>query len=95
MNRKLTLEISEAAFDALEQRAVEAEISPATLVRRIVEDQIIPLTPEPSRLSEAEIEEANLRFERHFGAVRLGHSLGADNESIEADIARGYAHEDS
>lgn len=93
MSRKLTLEISEAAFAALERRAEETAVSPAKLAGRVVEDRILHPTPEPSPLSEAEIEEANLRFERHFGAVRLGRSLGSDNDSIEADIARGYAHE--
>ena len=35
--------------------------------------------------------EACRRFERHFGAIDSGRSNGADNESIDADLAREYA----
>ena len=36
------------------------------------------------------------RFESHFGTVGLGYPTGADNEAIDADLAREYAddHED-
>ena len=34
--------------------------------------------------------EARARFERHFGAIDLRHPSGADNESIDADLARIY-----
>lgn len=34
---------------------------------------------------------ARERFRQHIGAVNLGHPTGADNESIEADLAREYA----
>lgn len=35
--------------------------------------------------------EARERFERHIGAIDLGQPTGADNESIDADLAREYA----
>lgn len=35
--------------------------------------------------------EARERFERRFGSVDLGLATGADNESIDADLAREYA----
>jgi hypothetical protein len=45
--------------------------------------------------TDAEKQAARERFERHFGEVNLGHPTGADNQSIDADLAREYssAHE--
>lgn len=34
------------------------------------------------------------RLRRHFGVVNLGKPTGADNESIDADLARAYAGSD-
>lgn len=39
----------------------------------------------------AEKDEARRRFESHFGEIDLGHPAGADNEDIDADLAREYA----
>jgi hypothetical protein len=39
-------------------------------------------------LSERERAEAMARLMRHAGAVNLGHPTGADNESIDADLAK-------
>jgi hypothetical protein len=39
---------------------------------------------------DASPESARERFERHFGSLDLGRSTGADNESIDADLAREY-----
>jgi hypothetical protein len=33
-------------------------------------------------------------LEQFFGSVSLGHATGADNESIDRDLARVYANED-
>ena len=41
-------------------------------------------------LSEEERKAAWERLQRHCGAVSLGHATGADNESIDADLAREY-----
>ncbi len=40
--------------------------------------------------SEAERQAARERLERHFGEVDTGNPTGADNESIDADLAREY-----
>ena len=37
-------------------------------------------------------EAARQRFRRHLGAVTLGYPTGADNESIDADLAREYGN---
>ena len=41
-------------------------------------------------LSEEERQAAWARLQRHCGAVSLGHATGAENESIDADLAREY-----
>ena len=34
---------------------------------------------------------ARERFEKHFGTLNLSDAMGADNESIDADLAKAYA----
>ncbi len=46
--------------------------------------------PPRPQLTEEELQAARERFRRHIGAVSLGHPTGADNESIDADLAREY-----
>ncbi|MCX6049844.1 MAG: hypothetical protein NT075_32495 [Chloroflexi bacterium] len=36
---------------------------------------------------------ARQRFERHFGAIKLGYVIDVDNEGIDADLAKEYANE--
>ena len=38
-------------------------------------------------------EDARQRFRNHAGAVSLGYATGAENEAINADLARAYADE--
>ncbi len=47
--------------------------------------------------SQEEANEARARFEQHFGEISLGYATGADNESIDADLAREYSssHEEN
>lgn len=40
--------------------------------------------------SDAEKEVARKRFESHFGEINLDFPMGADNEMIDADLAREY-----
>ena len=42
-------------------------------------------------LSEQERAEAMARLMEHAGAVNLGHPTGADNESIDVDLAQEYS----
>ncbi|HZO91575.1 MAG TPA: hypothetical protein VFB38_24855 [Chthonomonadaceae bacterium] len=44
----------------------------------------------PPDVSEEEWEAARARLCRHAGAVSLGYPTGADNENIDADLAREY-----
>jgi hypothetical protein len=41
-------------------------------------------------LSEAEKETARARFERHFGALNLEHTIDLNNESIDVDLAISF-----
>ncbi|MFM9963461.1 MAG: type II toxin-antitoxin system HicB family antitoxin [Planctomycetaceae bacterium] len=50
--------------------------------------RVIPV----SQTDEVAHREACWRFERHFGEVSSGRSDGADNESIDADLAREYGN---
>lgn len=47
--------------------------------------------PRPSEGDPASVAQAEQRFARWIGSVSLGHPTGADNESIDADLAREYA----
>jgi hypothetical protein len=89
MSRPLTVELSEEAFTALERSARVAARSPAELAAAALEQQF-GVTDGKHQATEAERQAARLRFERHFGAVDLGHPTGVDNEDIDADLARAY-----
>ena len=51
--------------------------------------QLFRVIPE-SLSNECQKEQARLRFERHFGAVHSGLTNSADNDAIDADLAREY-----
>ena len=88
MSQSLNLKLSDSTFAAIRQQAEAFGTSPAALIRDLLEKQY-HLTPNR--------EEAKVRFEKHFGEVELGYPSGADNESIEEDLAKAYAdtHETS
>ena len=47
--------------------------------------------PKPGQVDAASVNQAEQRFARWIGSVSLGRPTGADNESIDADLAREYA----
>ncbi len=94
MSHPLTVELSDAAYEALQVYARAAAQSPAKLAAAALEQCFA--TPDGMRrsghsMTEAEKQAARERFERHFGAVNLGYATGADNEGIDTDLARAYA----
>lgn len=94
MSHSLTIELSDAAYTALQRHAQSAAQSPAEVAATALEQHFsapesVPISSPPS--SEAEKQAARQRFERHFGAVNLGHATGTDNDEIDADLARAYA----
>ncbi len=94
MSRILTLQLSDEAYAALGRLAEAGGTSPADLATASLERQFRTLEGFRDRSlpqTEEQKQAARERFERHFGAVNLGHATGADNESIDADLAKEYA----
>jgi hypothetical protein len=87
MSRTLTVQLSEEVYAALGRRAEATGTSPAELAAASLESQFHSCSP----CQEGQRQAARERFERRFGAVDLGYPTGADNESIDADLAKGYA----
>lgn len=91
MSQQLTLELSDEVYAQLQQQANAVGLSVTDWVMTLLSDrsndeqQSEPLAPSP--------ENTRQRFKRHAGAIRLDHPTGADNESIDADLARAYANE--
>jgi hypothetical protein len=87
MSQILSVELSDEAYSALRRQAQAAGTSPSQVAAVSLERQFRGGLPR----SDAEKQAARERFERHFGEVNLGHPTGADNESIDTDLAREYS----
>ena len=85
--KTLTFEISDALYEAFQQMAAKYN-------RTLEEVALEWLARQTSRarrpLTEDEQRQAWERLLRHAGAAHLGYSTGADNERIDADLARAY-----
>jgi hypothetical protein len=93
MSRGLTLQISDATYNALQQQAALVGSDPARVAAVSLERQFgrnIDLR------TDAEKEAARQRFEQSIGSADIGYPTGIDNEGIDADLAKEYAdpHED-
>lgn len=100
MSHPLTVELSDLAYAALERHARATGQSPAELAAAALEEHFGTAGGKHGSrhpATETEKQTARARFERHFGEVNLGHPTGADNEGIDADLARSYddSHEES
>lgn len=94
MGQTLMLELSDAIYTIIQRQAKAAGTSPAHWLAQVLEQQYGPPHTRPSaeaRPTAAEQQAARVRFERHIGAVDLADAIGADNEHIDADLAREYA----
>ncbi len=94
MSQTLILELSEEIYTIIQRQAEAAGTSPAHWLAKTLEQQYGPTHTRQSagaRHTAAEQQAARERFERHFGAVDLADAIGADNEQIDADLAREYA----
>ena len=96
MSQALTVELNDQVFETIRKQAEAAGISPAQVVVAALEQRFNGIHQRVDTRSEAEKEAARERFRSCIGAVDLGHAKGADNESIDADLAREYgsAHEE-
>lgn len=95
MSQTLVVELSDDVYAEVTQRAVAAHTSPAQIIATSLEQHFRRGGSGhqwQQERSEAELQAARARFERHFGAVDLGYATGTDNESIDADLAREYAN---
>jgi hypothetical protein len=98
MSQTLILELSDAVYTIIQRQAQAAGTSPEHWLANTLERQYRPPHTGPSagvQRTAAEQQAARERFERHFGAVDRADAIGADNEQIDADLAREYtdAHE--
>lgn len=90
MSQTLRIKLSDRLYAAIRRKAETDGTSPARWVTRVLEHRLGASAVEGS--PETTEEAARKRFERHFGAVDLGHATGADNEQIDADLAKAYAN---
>lgn len=86
--KSITLQVPDEVYEACQQMARK--------YKRTVEECVLEFLrkygPKPRpQLTEEERRAAQERFRQHIGAVSLGHPTGADNESIDADLAREYS----
>lgn len=98
MSQTLILELSDEIYTIIQRQARAAGTSPAHWLANTLEQQYGPPHTRQSvgtRPTPAEQQAAQERFERHFGEVDLADAIGADNEQIDAELAREYsdAHE--
>lgn len=88
MSKSLTYEVADELFEAFEQMATKSGTSAETLAldwiarRSAIKNR--KLTEEQKRLGREQLM-------RHAGAVDSGDPRSADNERIDADLAREYA----
>jgi len=85
MSQRLTLELSDEVYTTLQQQAHAVGISVAELVSAFVNRQYS--LPASSQFS---TEEARQRLLGYAGVISIGYATGADNESIDADLAKAY-----
>ena len=94
MSQTLILELSDEVYTTIQRQAASAGTSPAHWLATTLEQQYGPRHAGQSARrprTAAEQHAARVRFEQHFGAVNLPDATGADNEQIDADLAREYS----
>jgi hypothetical protein len=91
MGQQLKLEISDEIYKALQDQASIAGLSVSEWLTASLKEQYGALKSSPLE-SEAE-QEARRRLLTHAGAVSLGYATGTENENIDVDLAKAYAHE--
>jgi len=94
MSQTLILELSDEVYTTIQRRAASAGASPAHWLATTLEQQYGPRHAGQSARrprTAAEQHAARVRFEQHFGEVDLPDAIGADNEQIDADLAREYS----
>jgi hypothetical protein len=94
MSQTLILELSDEAYTTIQRQAESAGTSPAHWLATTLEQQYgLQHAWHNARQprTAAEQQAARIRFEQHFGEVDLPEAVGADNDHIDADLAREYS----
>lgn len=91
MSQQLTLEFSDEVYADLQQKANAVGLSITEWIVAVVSYQSSGVSKVLHSVEQQE--EARQRFRSHAGAISLGYATGADNESIDADLARTYISE--
>lgn len=87
MKKTLTLEIDSELYYLLSRVAEEQ----GRATEDVVIEWLAQTAPKPRRpMTEAEVVEADRRFRQSCGAGKSGNSRSADNDAIDADLAKEY-----
>ncbi|RMG45614.1 MAG: hypothetical protein D6723_18185 [Acidobacteria bacterium] len=86
--KTITIEVPDEVYEACQQMAAKY----GRTVEECVLEFIVKYGPKPRpQLTEEESRAAWERLRKHAGAENLGSPTGADNERIDADLAKEYA----
>jgi hypothetical protein len=87
MSKVLTFEIPDELYEVFEHMAArQGRTAEAVALEYMARHAPQP----PPKLTREKREEALAQLLKHAGAVSLGYPTGADNESIDSDLAREY-----
>jgi hypothetical protein len=86
--KSITLQVPDEVYEACQQMARKY----GRTVEECVMEFMLKYGPKPRpKLTEEEARATWERLMRHMGAQHLGYATGADNEGIDADLAREYS----
>ena len=85
--KTLTFQVSDEVYEACQQIAVQYGRTEEEVLLEWLAARAKRKRP---KLTEEESRAAWERLQRHMGAENLGYPTGADNESIDADLAQEY-----
>ena len=93
MSKTISFEVPNELYEVFEREAAQT----GRAVEAVAIEFMAKYGPKPRpKLSEEELRESRERLFRHAGAANSRDSRSADNDRIDADLAREYAntHED-
>ena len=86
MSKAITLEIPDEVFSSYQKLAENK----GETTEKIVLEYVINNAPRSKKLATSDDEAAEKRFARWIGAANSGNPRSADNEQIDADLAKEY-----
>ena len=85
------MEISDEVYADLQRQANAVGVSMAEWIVTVLSRQGETVTR--VMLAPEQQEQVRQKFKSHADAISLGHATGADNQAINADLARAYTDE--